>query len=347
MLGRHRMRKLLAASLYEALPEAEGKKLDAALARDVTLRNERDQLQRLVRAVPRHSPEPEVDVLALVQRRLREADSPARAPRRLALAGAMGGVVLLLATVGVWYAAFSSQPTENATVNVARAASPVAQAVETAHKLVYKGQYTPAYRALAAALDATSDDPAAPEAQVMLARIAFENLKWYPEADRAYEKFLRLYPDVYSASPDRKLIWERHELLTEAARVNYASLMELDSAEQARGSDALPRFERVMARYPQTLAAARAAQGSAQVILTEKGGLTAVEALREARTRCTNPVAVAQLSLEMGHIYANQLQDRVAARTLYEEAAKVPELAQVAEASLERIAAEALPAQGS
>ena len=59
-----------------------------------------------------------------------------------------------------------------------------------------------------------------------------------------------------------------------------------------------------------------------------------VQALEMARAECTNPVAIAQLNLELGHVYRDEIRDFAGAETCYLRAAEEPLLAKRAQDAL-------------
>jgi hypothetical protein len=94
-----------------------------------------------------------------------------------------------------------------------------------------------------------------------------------------------------------------------------------------------------VAKYPGTLVASLAAEDMARQTLGEGSGCTGEEhvaAMERAKGRCTHPVAIARLKLEIGHIYMRELNDAAKARSFYAEVANFEDkaLAKLAEGSL-------------
>jgi hypothetical protein len=98
----------------------------------------------------------------------------------------------------------------------------------------------------------------------------------------------------------------------------------LDAAK--RDPNAFPQLEKVVCQYPGTFAASLAADEMARLVLAEgdetpEGESPHLYAMAEARKRCKDPVAVVQMTLEMGLVCWEELSDPEKARNLLNEAA--------------------------
>ncbi len=339
-----RARGLLAASLYEEVTEAERAFLSRELGRNAGLRGELCALEELVRAIPGDAPELGVDLAPAVRRRLVEGARPRRARAfRYAVAGAVAAVALVAASYAWLGQRHSGFPSGVLVAHHVSEEDPLVQALASAARLREQGNFTGAFHALKMAVEQHRGDARAGEAQLALASLAYEELHWYAEADAAYETYIREFTSAFGASPYRAEAWERHELLAEGRAFSYASLQELDAARQDRSGSLAP-FEALIARYPKTLAASRATLDMARRVAQPGedigSGARLASALKEARDRCVNPIAVAQLNVELGHVYRTRLLDAANARALYREAAQCPEVASLAKASLEGLGPE-------
>jgi hypothetical protein len=211
------------------------------------------------------------------------------------------------------------------------------KAIEDATALGEKRDYPAAYRALKGAVETYPEDGAAGEAQRLRAELAFAHLHWYPEAYEDYQTLAESYPAVFRSSVESVT---RRDLLAEAREQDYASLHALDAARR-HAEAPFAQLEQVIARYPATFVASAAAEDLArlaarEVPAEEEEAGRHVLAMERARDRCTNPVAWAQLSLELGHIYCREMNAPGKAHECYNEAAESenPVLAQLARRSM-------------
>ena len=166
-----------------------------------------------------------------------------------------------------------------------------------------------------------------------------DDIRPEPDLLRHHVDACERYPDAFTTDP---VSIERFNLLDEARAFDYAPLRALDFAREHRES-ALPHLERVIAQHPGTMLAAAAV---GQIIHPSGNAAghdpaSAVLALEEARGRCTEPAAVAQLNLALGGLYCDGLHDEDHARDLFLQAASggapaVSAKAQEALARLER-----------
>jgi hypothetical protein len=124
----------------------------------------------------------------------------------------------------------------------------------------------------------------------------------------------------------------RRDVLTESRNKDFAPLYALDAARRQSGPDRFAQLEHVVSLYPATFVATLAASDMCRNISGD-AGLSGTEqasaqpqnrlaALEQAKSRCGDPVAVAQLNLEIGNVYWNQLQNPALAVQHYDLAAK-------------------------
>lgn len=326
----------LAASLYEPLSEEDERLLEEMLREDPAFRRKAGELRALRAVNLLETPEFTGDLLPAVRAGLAEAPAARRSPAfRRALAAA--AVTVLVA--GVYFTA-GPLPTAPAPAQEAvesAAPSRMAAAVERARASLARRDFSGAQASLTDALAAAPDDPGAGAAQALLADMEYAHLQRYPQAHAAYTRLRERYPDAFTTDP-RSI--ERFNLLDEARAHDYAPLRALDFAREHR-EEALPQLERVIARYPGTMLAAAAVS---QIIhpsgaAAGQDPAAAVLALEDARRRCVEPAAVAQLNLALGGLYCDAFHDEEQARDLFLQAASggSPAVSTQAQAALARL----------
>ena len=312
-----RMRGLIAASLYGDLTDKERRELDGHLASCAACRAEAESLARLVAAIPDSAPELDVDLVPALRR-----TRPIREPvaygfgRRLAWAGAVAAAVVGIIAYGLIERV--GMPTHKAPTHVTSVikVSAVRHALDEAAASIQDRDFVGAYRVLREAVEAHPDDPLAGQAQVQCADIAFSELHLYPEAFDAYEAVAMYYPHVFSTSVESIT---RRDVLAEARKEDYASLYALDVA---RGSvlEQFAEFEKVVARFPQSFVASLAIEEMAQLVGDAATGTGhRVLAMERARDKCTDPIAIARLNIEIGQVYWKELGDPDRARDQFTE----------------------------
>ena len=327
-----KMRALITASLYDDLEAREQRALDEHLGVCAACRQEAGELGLVVAAIPSAAPKLGVDLLPAVRRRLEEMTNrlgwwQRRAPYVLAPARlAWAGLACVLAAGLLFYgygmpgqtpsAEPGHTPMVASTPVVPAQPSPVQNALVRAAGLSEDRDYVGAYTILAQAVEAHPDDPSAGHAQMECGDIAFSQLRWYPEAFEAYEMLAALYPRTYTRSPGSV---NRRELLTEARETDYASLHKLDYAR--RCAEPFQELEKVVARYPATYVASLAAEGMVKTLeektLDDDATLCQAPAMQRARDLCTHPIAIAQLTIELGNVYSRECDDDGKARDEY------------------------------
>jgi tetratricopeptide (TPR) repeat protein len=294
MFGCRKMRGLIAASVYEDLPEADRRALDRHLDACPGCRAEAAALARTSHLVPRTSPDPGFDLLPRLKARLAEREAPRRAPAWRWAAAAASFAVVMACLYAV--APRSARPESPALTAVASARA-------HADELVKTGNYTGAYDLLSQAVAQHPDDPSAASAQMALADLAFDR-HWYDRADAAYRDLMTRYYDAVDRAPqaDRARTLLRWNMLDEGRKSQYALLQQMDRARGSRDG-AFALYEDVVAKAPDSTVAQEAVREMLALAAPDtavgspEGVVTAMQAARE---KCKHPIAVARLDLEIG-----------------------------------------------
>lgn len=336
------MRGLIAASVYNDLPQKEFQTLQNHLHSCDACRKQAAALNRLAAVIPVNTPTLEQDLWPAIRRAVRRASERNHAPLRLSWETSLALGLCLVATGAVTYGVYRTYNTDGATV-VAGPGIPLENDLAAVSAMVKDHDYVSAYRRLEKAIQANPGSPLAADAQVQLADLAYSKLNWYPEAYEAYDRLIREHSNVGVITE----CISRHELLDEARALDYAPLYALDAARRA-GENSFGRLESVVARYPGTLVASLAAEDMARQSFKQgaaPAGEDHIAAMERAKGRCTNPVAIARLKLEIGHIYMRELKDAAKARSFYAEVANFEDktLATLAEGSLTALEKPAQP----
>jgi tetratricopeptide (TPR) repeat protein len=336
-----RVRGLIAASLYNDLSQNELQTLESHLGSCGACRKQAAELTKLAAVFPVTEPGLDQDLWPAIRRAVRHESERHYSPLRLSWGVSCAlGLCLIAATV-MTYGVYRTYDT-GATV-IAGAGVPLENDLAAVSAMIDDRDYVRAYRRLEKAIQANPGSPLAPEAHVQLADLAYSKLNWYPEAYEAYDRLIREYSDAGALTE----CISRHELLDEARTLDYAPLYALDAARRA-GDNSFGRLESVVAKYPGTLVASLAAEDMARQFIeqgTVPAGEEHVAAMERAKAKCTNPVAIARLKLEIGHIYMRELNDTAKARSFYAEVANFDDktLASLAEGSLAALEEPAAP----
>jgi len=238
---------------------------------------------------------------------------------RVQLAGALCLALVALLVYQIAVSTDAGRPSDTAAAPT-EAASALQPALQQAAQLSAGRDFAGAYAALKEAVEAHPDDGLAGQAQARLADVAFAELHWYREAYEDYRTLAGRYPGVYANSPE---CIERMDLLAEAREKDYDPLYRLDAARGSR-EEAFGKFEGVIALYPGTYTAALAAEEMARCVVREgavaEGAEARLVAMGQAKERCTHPIAITQLQLEIAHLHRD-LEHNGTARDLYQEVA--------------------------
>lgn len=349
MLGCRRVRGLIAESLYEELSDRERVVLEGHLKGCGRCRAEAEALGQLVTAIPSTPVELDGDLVPALRARLREEPAAfVGIGLRFVVSGAAACV---LVAVVIGYGLLGTGPTglddpvAVAPVRVPQFPSLLRLELDEAKGLVDDHDYSRAFMVLQAALERRPDDKLAGEVQLLAANIAFVELQWYPEAFEAYNGLRLEDGDLFRKDPQNVYRWN---LLDETrGRGNDYAL--LHAVDAARGRGDFEGLEDVIGRKPAAYVASLAAKEMARLAVGADGVAPGengrLYAMQSALDRCTNPIAVAQLKIEIGHIFRDELSDFGSARSLYEQVAdKGPTvLAQLARESLLSLAEGAQP----
>lgn len=341
-----RTQGLLAKSLYESLNEAEQRELDRALETDPSLRADRDAFRTLVDSIPVTALEQTPNLLPLLTKRM---DAPQRrgGAFRMVFAGAAAMFIVVL-SAATWYSLVRPQyPGHDSHARTGQPNTLVAQALAEAKTLLAKRDTTAAYEVLREALQRQPGDASAGEAQWILAECAF-NLNRYSEAyDACSTLFAKYYASLEDDADRREQAIHLREILAEAKKVEFASLQAFDVAKRDR-VNTLAALENVATEYAKYQGADQYALGD--LVAKEMAVTVAKEigvdidtpggigiAYKSARDRCTSPTAIAFLDMKIGDVYAQSLNDPIAAKGYYRRAAENPVVASLAAKALERI----------
>lgn len=336
-------RGAMAAMLYDECDAQERRALEEHMQECPVCKREYDSLASLAHAIPRETPALDADLVPAIRRRLAAA-RPEKTPAfRWRYAMAMTAVCVLIA-VGAVYQFLPANTSDTTVITAAIPAAPppaptaLAAVLGNVETLTKQHNYSAAYIALKEGLAKAPQDPEAAKAQSMLADIAFSQLKWYPEAHEAYDRLAKDYASEFTSS--REAI-SRRDLLAEARARDYAPLHALDAARRSTDGQ-FEKLEKVLAQYPGPIVASEVASDMARLAAAEvqdQSGSTHLAAMEHARDRCTSPVAVAQLNLEVGHIYLRELSNPDKARACYAEGAESdnPVVAETAKGLLARL----------
>ncbi len=320
---RRKVEALLAASLYEPLVGAERRMLEIVLEGDSQLRSEAEALGRVRRMVRLETPEFTGDLVPLLHARLLEV-----VPQRGAwiswrwISGATvavgAGVIMFVSVLG-GPDSVTAPSVRTSPVAPQVALSPVKEAISKANDLMASRNLLGARTVLDRALANNPGNAAAGEAQQLLANLEFSEFQRYPEAYAAYDTLRTRYPEAFMNSPESV---QRFNLLDEARRSGYAPMYAL-AAIRNNPANAFEQCERLVAQYPDSLVASMAMNEMRVMVgLPEQlDGASHVAALERVRNKCSDPSAVAQVTLALGNVYRDDLCDTRRARLFYNEAA--------------------------
>jgi len=207
----------------------------------------------------------------------------------------------------------------------------LAAAMSLACGLVADSDVTGGAALLEQAIEDAPDAPFVGEALLLLGDIEYNYLQRYERAYAVYDKLRQEYPEVFATSQEGTA---RYNLLSEVRREKYGPLYVLDFA-RTRTADAFPIYEKIVASYPDTALAGAAMDEMCALVKDAHPGsdMNMVDELELVRARCSNPVAVAQVDLTLGHHYCNALNDRDRARAYYNLAAASDHIALAHEAT--------------
>ena len=333
MLGCFRNRGLLAAAAYDELGEKERERLTRHLARCPACRARADAFGAMRARINDDPPALERDLLPILRRRIQaERETPVAAPLPMGRAvffGASAAAVAICFTAAFtgapeWSGLVAQGGGERDVPAAHEEAPSMASVLAEAERYVNARDYTGAYQLLQEALDAHEDSPLNGQARLKLADLAYTHLQWYPEAHEAYEDLVRSRRDMLEDSSRLSEIVGRWNMLAEARKVDYASLMAYQAARnRARGR--FEALEQVVAAYPGTYVASEAAHTMAELAAGENPNVSRVEALEAARQRSAHPLAGAQFALELGQAYRDEARDLDNARLHLQAASECPD----------------------
>ena len=318
---------LIAASLYEPLSAEEQSVLDGHFESCSQCRKTAEELAALVAAIPCNDVAFEGDFRPVIEERIREHSNPVAAFRKHWFAPLCATMAVLIVAVGLWQGgAIGPQvaPSKPKIIAKGLSDSRLASYLEEADTKMASGDFTGALVPLRTAVAGFRGDPLSGEAQLKLAELQFIHLRRYADAYAAYEELRREYFDTFSASSESKL---RFELLTEEREHNYAPLYALDAARDSTG-DVFVALEELVAKNTGKIVAELAVTSMHELIMREdiSSEYTIIEALEIVQARCSNPVAVDQVTWALGNSWRAQ-DDPDKARSMFESVAESNTLA--------------------
>lgn len=304
---------LLAASLYEPLSPDEQAFLEEALAASEPLRNDQANLLQLLSDLEGTVPPLDIDLLPGIRARLSQSETQPMpwAWRRLRYP-AMAAAAAVLLTVSLWNLRTVDAPVETpATMLAANAATPLGAIVQAVEPVLARREYGNAVRALREGLNAHPGDAEAGTATLMLADLEYSQLQRYDEAYNVYENLRTQYPAVFSAHPEAI---QRFDVLSESRNDGFSPLYALNAA-----GDSFDALERVVAQYPNKLVGTLAMNTMQRLECADSAAepASAIAALESVRDRCTHPVALAQVNLNLGELYWNAQHNPAKAREAF------------------------------
>ncbi len=323
MFERNKIEQLLAVAAYEPLSTADQAWLDRKLKKYPEYRDLADDFRDLKEIMAADAPAFRGDLLPAVRAELREA--PLRRRRQWA-ALSMGLAASAVVAAGGVFAAYTLNTTP-APLQQVQEASAMGQAIAQAQALSAAGEFR-AVQVLRDAIAARPEDPRAGEAQLLLADLEFGHGERYAEAYASYDALRARYSGTWSEHPECA---ERFALLADARHEEFRPLYEL---ERARRDGAFESLENIVARYPNRELAFAAIDAMRETAgaLESNGSAFEVAALEAVRSRCSDPIALAQIDVTLGNLYWKELKDTDRALDLFcgvSEAAPV-QLAQAA-----------------
>lgn len=332
---------LLATSIYETLNDADQDHLDRHLAECPSCRAELTDLKRMVERIPVMPVELDVDLSTSIRERLHE-------PRRLAfpgfqglrLAGAVASALVIFGVVVSLSRDRNAQPE----VQVAQTSSQESPEVQeeplaSVEQLIDVMNYSAAYAELAKQLKEYPGPALRGAILVYQAKLAFEELQWYPEAFQAYQDLRQHHRDLFQS--DASHIAQLNML--DEARGPQGEFTSLHALDAARRSGDFDQFESLIGRYPGTYVASSASEDMAMLALADLDvnttGSMELAAMEAALARCGDAAAIAQISMEIGYILESKMDRPDRARELYERVAEseVAVLAQRARSALDAL----------
>ncbi|HOJ33710.1 MAG TPA: hypothetical protein PKY35_06515 [Candidatus Hydrogenedentes bacterium] len=338
-MRRWKIRKLMVAALYGELSEGDKAVLEQQLSKSRMLREEYDNLRAVVSALPTGEKiDPPVDLFPLVMARLqREMKESQKRFLRLSFYAVPLAAVILMGIGFLLWRTPNTRVSTHVAVLSQEQNSLLFETLREALALKAQGDDVNAAVALQTALETHPNDALAGQAQMELANLYFERLKRYREAYEAYRLLKSKYPRVFASNHQNT---SRLDLLEECSQEDFAALHLLDAARTRLGPD-LAALEEVVARYPGTQVASLALQEMLTRVMEESAPtdhqpLHALEALKD---RCTNPVTVAQINLEMGKAYWKEYQDWETAERLGQQAmqSENPQIVAMAQTFLQEL----------
>lgn len=324
---------LMAQSLYETLHEYDAERMDSHLLECESCAREHAALTKMLEVIPSGAVSMDANLRPALEEQIRSTSGSKFLGRRF---GLLSMAALLLVAVPIGYIQFSGSnpPVSNNTTEIAAVSSPFPVEYQ---QLIEQGEFAKAFVWLDEAMVSNPKRYESSENRLALARLAFDELQWYPEAYEAYSAARTTFPEAFRNSGEDI---RRYALLDEA-HANSSDFAMLHDWNRVQNDDRQESYGEYIQNYPGTLYASDAVGQMARIIAEETlattdDGSSYADAMELALAQEENPIIVAQLKLELGRFYGTEANDPDKARTLLKEVESGPitVLAKAAEQTL-------------
>jgi len=311
------IQEMMSQRLYETLEQPEEIRVSEHLSRCTECTGEWEKMQAWVDTMPNETPHTQFDLWPSVRSSITEQKTFTFPWKRLVVSGVMGFGVGM-----VGLGLLSRISTQDTTVQVAEEIPTIFEKAEEYRTQLH---YQKARELLGGFLEVHPDSPDSGKAQMILARISFEDLENFKLAHGEYELLQKRYPQEFARNAQHVY---RLNLLDEAQSQDSGYTV-LERLNRARESSSIIDLERVVADFPGTFMADEAVMAMVESVsdgLNEDEIQTAMNSLV---AQCTHPVAQTYVQLGVANHYQNQASHTDMVIGLYETVAQseVPELA--------------------
>ena len=320
--------ELMGQALAEELSDADRAQLDAHLSECESCSSELASLQLTLEVIPTRTVTMPESLGPAIERQIRAARAFRHKSMRRVAGLAAAAAIAVLAGIGY---TLNSQPVVTPTGKFIPETIPGLPAMYA--ELMDAGEYPKAFVWLQSAIEESPEHYDTPELHAQLAALAYDQLRWYPEAYDSYKAYRATHPEAFSDSPEAV---HRFAVLDEAYSLdaNFASLHEWD---RVQNDNDLEQYAKYIEHYPGTLFASDAVVQIARLVAEDSDADSDFKTAAEtALARLEHPVVVAQFKLELGRHYLHDTRDIERARTLFEDvqSSSVTVLAMAARESL-------------
>lgn len=300
----------MAASLYEPLEPVDEARLSGHLEGCATCAAEFDRLRTTMDQIP-VTPVAFTGDLRPVLRELVRGERHASGFLRQRIATVCACLLLVIIGISVFVAV-----PERAKAPFQVASDPLQPTLDAVQQQVAAGNYAEARAVLDEAIADTGDDTKIGQLRLAMAHFEYEVFRRYERSYSEYQIVRDNFPSVWTQSLGE--VKARWDLLTDARDEDFEPLYQIDAARK-QGEAGIANLERIMARYP-----GRPLSNEAVTVMASLVEGEGVDALQNAKSRCTNPVAVAQLDVRLGEGYWKERGDPAQGRALLEAVMKGP-----------------------